>query len=196
MRWRPAAAGRRRAPRVCARPARRARPTAGRRWRCFYVGPPIARVSSSRHLDIFASRQHRQQVVELKHEAHAGVSAFISQPRLAQAIEARRPNHDAALGGRIQTPDEIQQSRFPRAGGPHESDEAALVDVEVDVTQHLDLLPAPLVGFAHIADRDQVTQDAPFDSEIRACCSSDHHAAGVLIQLPVMSRRRMFVSDA
>src|ERR1019366_74255 len=113
-----------------------------------------------RQFDVLARRQHGQQVVELKHEADM-CCAPSGQCALRQTVDALLADHDAALGGRIQAADQVQQGGFTRARGSHERQEIARLDVEIHVVQDLDPLLAALVDFAQLSDFNQSAHCKP-----------------------------------
>ena len=105
-----------------------------------------------RQLDVPPRRQHRQQIVELEHETHVRGAPF-RQRALGQMVDPLPADRDAALGRGIEPADQIQQGGLARARGAHERQEIALLDIEVDVMQHLDLLLAALVDLAQLRSR-------------------------------------------
>src|SRR6202011_4646663 len=74
---------------------------------------------------------------------------------LVELIDASAGHRDDALGRGVETADEIEQGRFSRAGRPHERDEVALLDVEIDMVERFDRLTAALVNFTQVANCDE-----------------------------------------
>src|SRR5439155_3948346 len=97
---------------------------------------------------------HRKQVVELEHEADVGGTP-------AREVAAREAVDPAAVDGdgprrrRVQPADEIQQRGLAGSRGPHERDEVAARDVEIDAVQDLDRLAAAAVRLGDAADLDE-----------------------------------------
>src|SRR6202011_6092000 len=71
---------------------------------------------------------------------------------LVELIDASAGHRDDALGRGVETADEIEQGRFSRAGGPHEREEVAPLDVEIDLVECFDLLTAAFVNFTQAAN--------------------------------------------
>ncbi len=111
-----------------------------------------------RQLDVALRREHRHQVVELKHETHVGCPPP-RQRAAAELVDVLAAHADAAGAGHIQPADQVEQGGLAGAGRPHQRKEIAFGDIQVDVMQHLDLLLAALVGLGQIADLDQRAHD-------------------------------------
>ena len=116
-----------------------------------------------RQLHVPLRRQHRQEVIELEHEAHVG-GPPPGQRAAGKLVDALAVDRDVARGGRVQPADEVEQGRLARSGWAHQGEEVALGDVQVDAVQDLDPLPPALIGLGHAADLDQVTHQASFRS--------------------------------
>src|SRR6185312_2810108 len=117
-------------------------------------GPKLGQ--QQRQFHVLLRAQHRQQVVELEHEADVGRAPFCERA-LAEFVDARAADRDAAVAGRIQATDQVQQGGLARSGRTHQGEEVALRDVEIDMMQHFDLLLAAFVYFADIADFYKIT---------------------------------------
>src|SRR5487761_2096617 len=107
-----------------------------------------------RQLDVAERRQHRHQVVELEDESdvHRAPQREIGV-REARDVDAA----DADLPGRrlVDAGDEVQQRRLARSRGPHQRDELALEDVEIEIDQYRDHLVAADVVLRQAVERDQ-----------------------------------------
>jgi len=110
-------------------------------------------VSSSGSSTFFCG-QHRHQVVELEHEADVA-AAPVRELAAVHAVQALAFDLDLARRRRVEAADEIEQRGLARARRPHQRDEVALGDVEVDAVQHFDLLRSALVGLGESAGGDQ-----------------------------------------
>ena len=123
-----------------------------------HVAPPVGapqRREQQRQLDVLLRRQHRQQVVELEDEADvAGAPAC--QPPARQVIDAVPGDGDRALRRRVESAHQVQQGRLARPRGPHQGEEVALRDLDIDAPQHVDPLrsaPEHLVDVANVDER-------------------------------------------
>ena len=89
-----------------------------------------------------------------------GVALGVTRERIRQLreraftklVDAITADRDAAVRGRIEAADQVQQRRLAGARRAHQRKEITLRDVQVDVMQHLDPLLAALVGLADVAD--------------------------------------------
>src|SRR5664280_981372 len=113
-----------------------------------------------RQLDVALRRKHRHQVVELEDEANPRRAPLRKGAR-AELVEPLAADADAAGGRHVEPADHVEQRRLARAGRTHQRQEIALVDVEVDVVQHLHLLLAALVDLREVADLDQLGHAMP-----------------------------------
>jgi hypothetical protein len=107
-----------------------------------------------RQFDVFLRRQHRHQVIELEDETDV-VAAPRRQLPGAHRVDALPVDVNLTAAGRIQSADQVEQRRLARTRWAHQRDEVALVDVQVDAVQHLDLFRAALVGLGEVANADQ-----------------------------------------
>src|SRR5690606_38108955 len=107
-----------------------------------------------RQFDVLLRAQHRQQVVELEHEADM-LGTPAGQLAGLELVDTLAVDADAAGGGRIQAADQVQQGGLARARRAHQGEEIATLDVEVDAVQHLDLLLATDVMLGELPDLDQ-----------------------------------------
>src|SRR5689334_16844476 len=77
--------------------------------------PRAVMSAEHRHLDVLSSRESRNQIVELEHDAHL-------EPAIAVAIEALRQvaavDRDRARSGTVERGDEMEQGRLAAAGRP------------------------------------------------------------------------------
>ena len=91
-----------------------------------------------RQLDIFQRGQHRDQIELLEDEADVLV-APAGDLAVAERAQVLAEDADLAAGGPVHGGDQVQQRGFARARRPHERDELALVDLEVDVVERDDV---------------------------------------------------------
>ena len=98
-----------------------------------------------REFNVLVRREHRDEVVHLKDEAHVAGAPFgeLAGRHVGDLI-ARHGNR--AGGGNVEAAQEIEQRGFSGAARPHEGDEVALIHVQIQALQHLNLLAAPPVG--------------------------------------------------
>ena len=113
--------------------------------------------------DVLQHRQARDQIVELEHEADV-LAPVARQLRIAGADEFMVAPPRPASGRRVQSAEDVEQSRFSRAGGPEQNHKLALVDIEIDVPQCVNLDLAHDVGLGQAA-------------------RLEHHAAGIFLLL-------------
>ena len=102
---------------------------------------------------IVAHREMRIERVGLEHHGDAALGR-------RQIVDVVAVDDDIAGRGVLQPRDDAQQRRFPAARRPHEHDEFAIPDVEVDALQHLD----PAEGFLDVFDFQRAHGDAPVRS--------------------------------
>ena len=122
--------------------------TCSRRW------DRERRVSSSGSSTFWIRRQHRDEVVHLKDKADVPGAPFgeLAARHVGDLI-ARHGN--GAGGGNVKATEQVEQRGFSRAARPHEADEVALIHVQIEALQNLNLLAAPPVGLVKAADLDQ-----------------------------------------
>ena len=137
-----------------------------------------------RQLDVLLRREHRHQVVELEDEADLG-GAPLGERAAAELVEPLAADRDAAARGHVEAADEVEQRRLARARRAHQGEEVALLDVEVDVVQHLDLLLAALVHLRQVADLDQPRHVHASPALGARCCGLRIGAPGVSAALLV-----------
>jgi hypothetical protein len=99
-----------------------------------------------RQLDVLRRRQHRHQVVELKHEADAG-RAPAGEFVLAQPVDALAGHVHLADVRPIDAAEQVEQRRLARAGRPHHRDEVAGRDGEIEVIEDRNRLLTLHEGF-------------------------------------------------
>jgi hypothetical protein len=63
-------------------------------------------------------------------------------------------NGDSAGSGDVKAAEEIKHRGFAGTAGAHESNEVALVDIQIKALEDLNLLATALVGFVETADLD------------------------------------------
>ena len=136
----------------CSQPAR---PTdcSALRGRGAPHGGALAAVEQ-RQLDVLLRRGARQQVEALEHEAEVAPAqprALVARQRLdVRAVEQVLPG-----ARRVQAAEDVHRGRLARAAGPHDGDELAGGDVEVDALQRQQLGLAAAVDLGHAAQADQ-----------------------------------------
>ena len=88
--------------------------------------------------DVLAGGQAGDQVVELEDEADV-LAAVARQGGVVGGGQVVVAVADGAAGGHVQAAEDVEQRRFAAAGRPEQDDELALVQVEVDAAQGVDL---------------------------------------------------------
>jgi hypothetical protein len=135
-------------------PARSDRPTSCSAMRARGALGAAQRGQQQRQLDVLLRRQHRHQVVALEDEADV-LGAPGGQRVRCPARRCAGRRRELAGAGRVEAADQVEQGGLARARRPHQRDEVALGDVQVDAVQHLDALGAADVGLGQAADLDQ-----------------------------------------
>jgi len=92
--------------------------------------------------EVLLHRTGGQEPVVLKDHPH--LPAVEGDPVAPQAAEVGAVHVDRPLGGQKPPQDEREQARLPRARGPHQEDELAPADLQVDVVEGQ--RPGPGVG--------------------------------------------------
>jgi hypothetical protein len=96
-------------------------------------------------LDVVGDREVRDEVEELEDEAH--LAAAQQRPgRLAELVDPAAAEVDLAGGRSVEPAEQVQQRRLAAARGPHDADELALGDRQVDTAQRRDGDPVGFVG--------------------------------------------------
>src|SRR5262249_56716619 len=95
-----------------------------------------------------------EEVVELNQEAHVG-GAPPREVAAAQPVDALAVDHDRSRGRRVEPADQVQQRRLARPRRPHQRDEVATRNVEVDAVQNLDRLAAAPIRLGDAANLDE-----------------------------------------
>ena len=97
---------------------------------------PLHVAIRQRHLEILVDGQVVQQVIALKDEPDVRfvkLGALLWLHRVHRLVEQEiLPSPRAVVH-----PQDVQQGRFARAGGPHDRQELTVGDVEVDLSQHV-----------------------------------------------------------
>src|ERR1700684_30713 len=127
------------------------------RKRCFNVRAALGLRElgeQQRQLDVLKRSENGDQVVHLKYEAHVARAPFgeLAAGHMSDFIAG---HGDAAVGGYVQSAEQIEQGGLARAARAHESDELALVHVKIEPRQYVNLPAAALVLLVEAADFDQ-----------------------------------------
>ena len=130
-----------------------------------------------RQLDIFQSGGAGQEIVALEDKA----DIEIAQQSAAAPVERasiRAEKIVAAGSRRVEAADNVHGSGFAGAGRPHDGDELALIDRQIDARQRVHLGLAMAVGFPDIVKPDERRghQLAALDSAVTIsspACSPD-----------------------
>ena len=106
-----------------------------------------------RQLDVLDRAQHRDQVVELEDEPDVA-RAPCRERVLVETGERLARDDDLAAVGAVETGEEVQQRRLPRARRPHERDEASAGNAQRDVLERVHEVDAAAVEARHVAHVD------------------------------------------
>src|SRR5438067_98650 len=102
------------------------------------------------------------------------------EPALLQpevSARARGGQRAAARRGHVEAAEQVEQRRLAGAARPHERDEIAGVDVEVEPLEHVDLLASPAVGLPEPPRSDQaLAVSTPIDADHESPVLSAHCA--------------------
>src|SRR6188508_106295 len=107
-----------------------------------------------RQLDVALGREHRQQVVHLEDEADV-VRAPACERAVAHRIDALACDLERAAARPVEAADQVQQRRLAGARRPHQREEVAFADVEVELLENVHRLDAAFVVLREPADTDQ-----------------------------------------
>ena len=114
--------------------------------------PPLLQ----RHIGIQQRQRHivqgihlRQQVEALKHKPNVAV-ADLRQIIVGHVLQIFPVQFIRPGGGHVQTPDQVHQCGFPRAGGAHDSQVVPPLHRQVDILQHVDRLFSLIVILADV----------------------------------------------
>src|SRR5262249_36708976 len=105
-------------------------------------------------LDVALCREEGQEAVEPEHEAHVGGAA----PREVAAAEAGETlpgDHDRAGGEGVERGGQVQERRVARRRRPHQRDEVAARNIEIDAVQDFDRLAAAAIRLGDAASLDE-----------------------------------------
>src|SRR5690606_14493315 len=107
-----------------------------------------------RQLDVAGGSEHRQQVVELEHEADVvGAPAGQLPPRSLREVVVA---DDHLSGGRgVEAAEQVQQGGLAGTRGPHQGEELPGGDLEVEPLQDVDAFAAAVVDLVGVDDTDQ-----------------------------------------
>ena len=108
------------------------------------------RVQEERQFHVLVRGQHRHQVVELEDVAHVR-AAPRGEAVAAEVTDVLAADLDGAAGGAVDSGKEVEERGLSAAGRAHQRDEAARLDVDVDVLQGLDDFLAADVVLAEVA---------------------------------------------
>src|SRR5260370_26777246 len=107
-----------------------------------------------RQLDVLKRSEHWNEVVHLENKTNMA-GAPLRQLTAGQVRNFVAVDGDAAGRGNIETAKQIEQRGFAGAAGAYERDKVALVHVEIQSLQHLNLLTAAAVGLVQTANADE-----------------------------------------
>jgi hypothetical protein len=103
-----------------------------------------------RHFHVGFGAQHRQQVIKLENETDVS-GAPVRQAAARQLIDTIAGDQHLAAGGLIQPGHQIQQRGLAGARRPHQRQELAAVDGQIDAMEHLHFLFAANIALGDIA---------------------------------------------
>src|SRR5262249_45294541 len=92
--------------------------------------------------------QHGKQVVELKNEADVPSSPLGKLP-VGTLIHVLAGDAHAALSGAVKATDQVQQCALPRTGRSHQRQEFSRLDLQMQITQYVNLLRAAMENLLH-----------------------------------------------
>ena len=104
--------------------------------------------------DILQGRRPSQQVEALEDESQEIPPQKRPLPA-GERLDVDAAKYISAGGRRVEAAQNVHDGRFPRAAGPHDGHEIALVDSKVDPVQSLDFGRAFAVGFGQSHQFDQ-----------------------------------------
>ena len=117
----------------------------------------VGSADEQRHANVLERSELRQQMVKLIDETKRPIA---QQPTLLLVergkLLAREP--DAALTGRIEPAEQVEQGAFTGAGAADDGDTLAGKELQFEIAEHLDRFRALIVAFAQVA----ATQDGAF----------------------------------
>ena len=77
------------------------------------------------------------------------------QRAAAEGADAHAVDFDVASGRRVEPSHQIEQGRLARARRPHEREEVALGNIEVDALEHVDALAAASEMLVNVTNFDE-----------------------------------------
>ncbi|MNV61693.1 hypothetical protein D3C71_1542140 [compost metagenome] len=128
-----------------------AQPYSLQQRRCAMTGFRDRRLADQQwHADVFQRGEFRQQVVELVHETQRAVTQqaalLLTQRRQFFTVEP-----DTALGWRIKTAQQVEQSTFARTRGADNRHALTWMQLQLQTGQNFYRLRTFLVGFSEVA---------------------------------------------
>ena len=102
-----------------------------------------------RQLDVPRRGQHRQQVVQLEDEADVA-RAPRREPPARELVDPVAADGDRSFDRRVETAQQVEQRRLARARRPHQRQEVAFGNIEVDALQDVDPLAAAVIHLVQI----------------------------------------------
>lgn len=102
------------------------------------ISPRLTAGKESRETDVFAAAEVVEKVISLEDVAHSPVpiGADLS---FTESPQVRPVNVDRTFKNPVETPDQVEEGRLPRARPPDQRHEVAAVDLQIDPSQHLGL---------------------------------------------------------
>src|SRR5882757_8717762 len=113
------------------------------------LGLPKLR-EQQRKLPVLKRRQHRNQVVHLEDKSNVSRTPF--RKAACRHVRDFVPGHrDAAPRGNVEPTKQIQQRGLARAARAHKGDELALLHVEIQSLQHVNLFATAAIRLVEVA---------------------------------------------
>src|SRR5262249_16252419 len=107
-----------------------------------------------RKLDVLERSKHWNQVVHLEDKADVA-RAPLGELAGGHVRDLIAGYGDAAVRRNIEAAEQVQKRGLARPAGTHKRHEIALVDVEIQPLQNLDIFAATAIGLVQAADLDE-----------------------------------------
>src|SRR6185369_15991498 len=105
----------------------------------------------TRHRDVVASGEVRQQVELLKHKSYRAFPEA-GAAGVGERGEVVSVDQNAPLGGRRKSADDMEERGLARSRRAHDGDELAPFDIEIDAAQSGDVYLADAINLAQTSD--------------------------------------------